>query len=64
MGYAHGMLQKEKVSNLMNDVWKYLEEQVVRPNILQLYSVKKIMYLLFDRWKLSMELLVSSPAGF
>ncbi len=29
MGYAQGELLKEKVNDMMNDVWKYLEEQVV-----------------------------------
>ncbi len=29
MGYAHGELLKEKAKNMMDDVWKYLEEQVV-----------------------------------
>lgn len=29
MGYAHGVLMKEKAQSMMNDVWKYLEDQVV-----------------------------------
>jgi len=29
MGYAHGTLQKEKAYKFMNDVWRYMEEQVV-----------------------------------
>ncbi len=29
MGFAHGELLKEKAKNMMDDVWKYLEEQVV-----------------------------------
>ena len=29
MGYAHGELMKERATGLINDVWNYLEEQVV-----------------------------------
>lgn len=29
MGYAHGALMKEKAKGLINDVWSYMEEQVV-----------------------------------
>lgn len=29
MGYAHGELMKEKAEQMINDVWSYLEEQVV-----------------------------------
>lgn len=29
MGFAHGELMKQKALNMMNDVWAYLEEQVV-----------------------------------
>ena len=30
MGYAHGELMKEKANSMMNAVWEYLEDQVVR----------------------------------
>ena len=29
MGYAHGELMQEKAKSMMNDVWNYLEDQVV-----------------------------------
>ena len=29
MGYAHGELMQENAKNMMNDVWNYLEDQVV-----------------------------------
>lgn len=29
MGYAHGELMTEKAQGMINDVWNYLEEQVV-----------------------------------
>ena len=29
MGYAHGSLMKEKAKGLINDVWAYMELQVV-----------------------------------
>ena len=32
MGYAHGSLMKDKVKGLMNDVWAYMELQVVSSN--------------------------------
>ena len=30
LGYAHGQLMQEKANNMINDVWNYLEDQVVR----------------------------------
>ena len=32
MGFAHGTLLKEEATDLLNSVWKYLEEQVVIEN--------------------------------
>ena len=29
MGYAHGQLMQERAKSMMNDVWSYLEDQVV-----------------------------------
>lgn len=29
MGYAHGELMQEKAKSMMDDVWSYLENQVV-----------------------------------
>ena len=34
MGYAHGELMTEKAQGLMNDVWAYLEEQVVSTTLI------------------------------
>lgn len=33
MGFAHGQLMQEKAKNMMNDVWSYLEAQVVRVRV-------------------------------
>ena len=30
MGYAHGELMSERAQGMVNDVWNYLEEEVVR----------------------------------
>ena len=30
MGFAHGTLLTEEATDLLNSVWKYLEDQVVR----------------------------------
>ena len=46
MGYAHGELMSERAQGMVNDVWNYLEEEVVRsespvlPYSLQLVSCK------------------------
>ena len=29
MGYAHGQLMQERAKSMMDDVWNYLEDQVV-----------------------------------
>ena len=29
MGFAHGTLLKEEATDLLNSVWKYMEDQVV-----------------------------------
>ena len=30
MGYAHGLLMKQEMAGLIDNVWKYLEAEVVR----------------------------------
>ena len=29
MGYAHGQLMKEKAQHLVDDVWAYMEQEIV-----------------------------------
>ncbi len=29
MGYAHGQLMKERAESMLNNVWQYLEQQIV-----------------------------------
>lgn len=67
MGYAHGELQKEKAVNMMDDVWKYLEEQVVSSSACTVQTATRfseIHGIFLGRLKLSMEQLVSSLTGF
>ena len=35
MGYAHGTLLKKEMFTFMNEVWDYLEDQVVSDILLQ-----------------------------
>ena len=40
MGYAHGQLMKEKAQHLIDDVWAYMEQEIVS-GILSLSHVQR-----------------------